>query len=547
MTSTALPPVPSIDPLLFEKLRVDFLAANFTVDGIDALLSPMARGALERENAIPAIRELDAVITSEESTPDYATALLTRVFTLGGAATGAQVEAAVPSLGADGFLALGLLVAVPADSDARDQVRYRATVDLRPYAATDNDGDILWWVASDLGEMATGQALAGEHVLGIGGATSTLIAITPRVPVERALDVGCGCGIQALHAARHARTVIATDISERALAFTDFNVALNSNTLPAHSTVETRVGSMLEPVAGETFDLIVSNPPFVITPRTESDSTWTYRDGGQVGDRIVEELVRSLHLHLTPGGTAAMLANWEITRGTSWDTRPRGWLAQSPANAVVIQRDTEDPASYASTWLRDGGVTDRDDRWVPMMNAWLDDFASRDVEAIGFGHVLLRMPSAIADGNATEQEVPEPYRVLDAVETTGNGPLGPRYVTMLETLDVLSRASNAALRELPLTRADDVVERRHFTPGAEDPMVIDLVQGGGFGRTAQLDTHTAGILGVLTGEYSFGTLLDAYGALLEQAGQGEARPEVEAQIMARMRELLTWGFMRVRP
>lgn len=548
MTAPALPPVPAIHSELLATLRRDFAAANYTVDGIDTLLSGSARGALERENPIPAVRELDAIIENTEH-PAWRTALLTRVFTLGGTATGEHLSSALPSLGADGCLTLGLIIPCGPASDTDAEVR--ATVDLRPYAATDDDGEILWWIASDLGELATGKALAGEHVLGIGGATSTLIAITPREHVETALDLGCGCGIQALHAARHARRVVATDISERALAITRFNVALNESTLPEGHTIEARLGSMLEPVDGEKFDLIVSNPPFVITPRSvESNGAkslesatekWTYRDGGQVGDAIVESLVTALHAHLNPGGTAAMLANWEIPMGAAWSARPQQWLDESPANSIIVQRDTEDPASYAATWMRDGGVIERDARWAPMMHAWLDDFASRNVEAIGFGHVLLRMPSP------PEKATPEtePFHVFSHIESTGSGPLGPRYREMLHAAQQLAGVTDDELRHFTFERADDVVERRHFTPGAEDPMLIDLVQGGGFGRTIQVDTHTAGIVGVLTGEYPLGTLLDAYGALLEQAGQGEAREAAEEQITSALRDLVTWGFVRI--
>jgi len=51
--------------------------------------------------------------------------------------------------------------------------------------------------------------------------------LTPRPRVRRALDVGTGSGIHALLAARHARHVIATDVNDRALAYTELNAALN--------------------------------------------------------------------------------------------------------------------------------------------------------------------------------------------------------------------------------------------------------------------------------------------------------------------------------
>ena len=101
-----------------------------------------------------------------------------------------------------------------------------------------------------------------------------------------------------LHLATHADHVTGTDLSARALHFAAFTAALND----AH--VELRHGSLLAPVAGEWFDLVVSNPPFVITPRTAGVPHYEYRDAGFVGDGVVAALVRSVGEHLAPGGVA---------------------------------------------------------------------------------------------------------------------------------------------------------------------------------------------------------------------------------------------------
>ena len=174
----------------------------------------------------------------------------------------------------------------------------------------DGSGGADLWVASDLAAHQQPGVLRHDHVLGIGQASTTLVRITIRRPVARALDLGTGFGIQTFHLLHHAEDVTATDISERALAFTRFNLLLNAAELhldPANleDRVSLRRGSMLEPVAGEELKLVVSNPPFVITPRSKGEAAadqFTYRDGGLPGDEIVASLVRALPLGPGSGG-----------------------------------------------------------------------------------------------------------------------------------------------------------------------------------------------------------------------------------------------------
>lgn len=500
-----------------EALRADLAAARFTSARIEELLGPVASQALRRENPAPARRILARL-------EDPAATLL-GLFTLGAVLPHAQVETALPTLGVEGAQRLGLLTA---DGDA-PHAPLRALWDLAPYSAQDDQGEIQWWIASDLSELATDAPLGPEHVLGVGGASLTLARITPRERVGTVLDLGCGGGIQALHASRHADRVVATDLSERALAVAAFNAALNG------IDIELRQGSLLEPVAGESFDLIVSNPPFVITPRTleDADTTWTYRDGGRAGDALLEELLQGLPEHLAPGGTAVMLGNWEIREGEGWDVHPRRWLERTSADGVdawVLQREREDPAQYAETWIRDGGITSRDPRWPALMSAWLDDFAGREVEGIGFGYLLLRRPleGPVRPGVLRTEEVP----------ATGSGTLSVHLAQSLQMLDALESLDDAALSASRPVRADDVVERRHLTPGQWDPMLIELVQGAGFARAVSADQLLAATVGALDGTLTLGQVLAAVCALTD------ADPdEAGARLLPAVRELAITGMV----
>lgn len=309
-----------------DALRSDLTTAGFTVDGLTALWGEEAAEALHRGQRVPAERALARAGGSRLAT-------LAELFVLGRPVGRDAAAEALPALGLDDAAGLGLI-------RQEDDVIAPA-VDLRPYAFVDALGAAEWWIVSDLGELALGGALPEDHVLGVGGASMTLSGLMLQRPVRSALDLGTGCGIQALHASRHAERVVATDISERALRLAALNAELNGI-----DGIEFRLGSMFEPVAGEAFDHIVSNPPFVITPRTEGVPAYEYRDGGMVGDALVAAFVAGCGDHLNPGGVAQLLGNWEYRDTADALERVRGWVDDSayPLDAWVIERDTEDAA-----------------------------------------------------------------------------------------------------------------------------------------------------------------------------------------------------------
>ena len=149
-----------------------------------------------------------------------------------------------------------------------------------------------------------------------------LASLTPRRRVERALDIGTGNGAHALLAAGHADHVIATDVNARALAFTQISAALNRV-----DNVDYRLGSLFEPVAGETFDLITCNAPYVISP----EARWQYRDGGLPGDQLSERVVREAAQYLANGGHASVLVSWLAESEDEPDERVHDWLAGGTA------------------------------------------------------------------------------------------------------------------------------------------------------------------------------------------------------------------------
>ncbi|GAA4144928.1 DUF7059 domain-containing protein [Leifsonia shinshuensis] len=495
-------------------LRSDLSAAGFTVDGLTALWGEEAANALHRGQRVPAERAL-----ARSGAGPLAT--LAALFVLGRPVERDAAIAALPALGLDGARELGL-IRVDAGAVA-------PAVDLRPYAFVDGLGPAEWWIVSDLGELALGGPLPEDHVLGVGGASMTLSGLMLQRPVGSALDLGTGCGIQALHASRHAERVVATDISERALRLAALNAELNGV-----EGVEFRLGSMFGPVAGETFDHIVSNPPFVITPRTEGVPAYEYRDGGMVGDGLVASFIAGAGAHLNPGGVAQLLGNWEYHGTADALERVRGWVDDStePLDAWVIERDTEDAAQYAETWIRDGGTRPGTPQFDALLGAWLDDFEARGVREVGFGYVLLRR----AEGVPTLRRFERLHGALGANQAG----LGVHLGDCLAAHDVQAALDDDAFGALRLTVAGDVTEERHLWPGAESPSAILLRQGGGFGRAVAADTGLAALVGASDGELSISAIVGALAQLLEVDEDA-----LRADLLPTVRALVTDGLLRL--
>lgn len=526
----------TFDPARIALLREDLTRAHYRVDAVRDLWGEAAAEALHRGDRVPARRVLERVGDRDALTT------LARLFLLADPVPAEAAEEAFGALALEGAVTLGL-VGVEAGAIVT------AALDLRPYDVVDVRGAASWWIASDLGELALGHALAEDHVLGVGGASLTLTGLMIQRPVGRVLDLGTGCGIQALHASRHAEQVVATDISPRALAIAAFNAALNGV-----ENIEFRLGNLYEPVAGERFDHILSNPPFVITPRVQGVPSYEYRDGGLEGDEIVRRVILGAAEHLVPGAVAQLLGNWEYREGADAFDRIAHWLADGPrqleqtpelgptgldawtggaASALdvwIVERERQDPALYAETWIRDGGTTCGAE-FEALVDAWLGDFERRGVTGVGFGYVTLRLPVSAR---------PPLRRLERLVGPVGAVGLGGHLAHCLDAIEALAALDDRTLASLALVVAGDVTEERHYWPGNDDPTALRLRQGGGFARVEQVDTALAALVGASDGELSVAAIIAAVASLLHV--QAEA---VADSVLPRVRELVAIGLLRL--
>jgi SAM-dependent methyltransferase len=289
---------------------------------------------------------------------------LIKLFALQAGVPEAEARAAFDPLPIDEVVALGLV--------ERAGDRVRPLVGLLVV-----EGLVL---ARDRPEEGT-LTVQPDHVLGVNPPALLLARLTVRRRVRRVLDLGCGSGVQALLAARHAESVVGVDLNPRALAFARFNARLNGV-----SNVEWREGDLFAPVAGERFDLVVANPPYVVSP----ESWLLFRDGGGGGDGICERVVAGLGEHLEEGGFATVLANWPLREGEHWSERPRRWVEGTGCDAWLLHSDTQDGLTYAAVWTRGPDP----EGYAEAIDRWTAHYAALGIRSLAMGALVLRRRTA---------------------------------------------------------------------------------------------------------------------------------------------------------
>ena len=390
------------------RLREALGTAGYTSTGIAERIGPAAVEAVRRNDfraLLRATAERDRLGT------------LIRLFIAGQTEPTDRVAAALDPLDPATAYAAGLI-------ELADGAGAQAGVDLDVY--TGHTGED-WWVLSDLDTAVRPGPLRTDHVLGIGNAATTLADATIRRPVGTALDLGTGCGVQALQLSTHATAVTATDLSTRALRFAATTAALNGRSW------ELLPGDLAQPVRGRRFDLVVSNPPFVVGP---ANTRYTYRDSGRAGDGICAELAAAAPDLLTQDGTLQYLANWLHVSGEDWHERVAGWVAGSGCDAWIVQREVSDPVEYVNLWLRDAAEAVDPAR----AQAWLDWFDAQKVEAVGFGLVTLRRTDRA-----------DPHVRVEDLRHSVEPPIGRRIAEWYDRRDWL--ATQDGLLDARLTRA----------------------------------------------------------------------------------------------
>jgi hypothetical protein len=476
------------------RVREAFDTAGYTLEALTERLGTNAFALVARGELAPLVRSTQGGDRLD---------ILLRLFVLGMPVPLPAARTALGPLPVEGWVAGGA-VAVDGD-DARGQMAIRPLGDLENWlVAYDNAG-------------SSGGAVPADHVLGVSASTMSLAGTTIRRPIAATFDLGTGCGIQALHASTHSERVVASDLNPRAAGFAMLTMELNDR-----DNVDVRLGDRFEPVANEMFDLIVANPPFVISPSRR----YLFRDSELPVDELSRSIVRSAPAHLTPGGHLQVLASWAHIKGEDWRDRLAGWFDDLGCDALVYEREALDPAAHAASWLRQ---TEAPEQWQAEYDQWLEYDEMHHIEAIGFGLIAMRK-RVVGKPWVRVEEAPQDFAM----------PCGDYLGAAFELADFLEAQPGEALLGVALQVAPDVVLDERARPTSEGWAVTDrrLRQTAGLCHEGQVDAAITAIVAACDGGRPLAAVLHDAAAAADIDSSGLARAALPI-----LRRLVELGFL----
>ena len=350
-----------------------------------------------------------------------------------------------------------------------------------------------------------------DLVLPIGPSGKYLASVTIRKPVKSALDLGCGCGIQALLLAQHAGHVIATDINSRALALTRLNADLNGIT-----NIEILEGSYFEPVRGRTFDVIVANLPYVITP----ENKYIYRDISQGSDNSVKQTVQQIPSYLTEGGYAHLMLNWIHREDQPWWQPVEDWIANHNADAWLLYTNSMTPEEYSRQWILIS-EKDKPDEYGRIKETWLNWYKAHHIERIAFGTVTLRRRTA-----------KDNWRCSVWVDKTASEPLGDHILNLFESQYYLNSIKNT----------NDLLKKKLSPWNLKiEPLSVDYYRASSLvGYLLQIRIHpeTALVIASLNGKISLEKAIQ-----VSAKGQKKTFSFIQERVISDIYQLMNYGML----
>ena len=332
------------------------------------------------------------------------------------------------------------------------------------------------------------------------------------------LDLGTGSGILSLGASRFSDAVVATDLNQRAVDCARFNARLNGV-----ENIEALAGDCFTPVAGRRFDLILSNPPFFITPQGD----YLFCENPMELDGLCRRLVKETRDYLNEGGYMQMLCEWAQIKGQPWEERVAEWLQDTGCDAWVMKGLTQDPEEYAQQRIKETSEDPSQD--AATYAGYMNHYRHRGVEAIHDGLIVMRRREG------------RNWLRIEEVPTTPKGELGDMIVsafaahTLMQQIDSDEKLRALKPRMAPNVRLEQVCAQHQGEWRAES-LTLRLVSGFPFHMNVQ--PLVAEFLVTCDGNRTAGEAIQSF------ASQANAPVEaVQTECLGIIRKLMERGFM----
>ena len=359
---------------------------------------------------------------------------------------------------------------------------------------------------------------ASDLVLWPNPTSRLLSRFTVRQPSRATLDVGTGSGVQALQAIDHSTQVIATDLNPRAVAFAAFTAQLNGI-----KGIEFLAGDGFAPVVGRKFDLIVSNPPFFLTPSEK----YLFCDNPLELDQLCRKLAREASSYLYEGGYFQMLCEWAGIEGQDWHERLSDWFEGTGCDALVLKGYSQDPAEYAEEHIR--SMTSASETDSQLYDTYMNYYRKHKVVAIHGGAVAMHRRSGTN------------WMLMEEVEHTPKDAFGDLVADAFARRDfLLSHENDATLLSVRPRLSPDARLEQVFQP-KDDGWKLD-------GITLRMSKGLNPIMGLQPVVAEFLLNCDGARPLSEIVSEFTAkvdapREQVQRECLAAIRKLIERGFL----
>jgi SAM-dependent methyltransferase len=381
----------------------------------------------------------------------------------------------------------------------------------------DSDGFLV--AADPPGAFERGES---EMVLWPNPTSKFLFRFAIRRHSRATLDLGTGSGVLSLGASKFSDTVVATDLNRRAVACAKFNAKLNGV-----ENIEVLAGDWFAPVENRRFDLILSNPPFFITPQ----QGYMFCDNPMELDGLCRRLVKEAPPYLNEGGYLQVLCEWAEVDGQPWEERVAEWVEDTGCDAWVQKGLTEDPGEYAQRRIRDGSQKPEDD--CRQFDEYMRYYRQRGVKAIHGGLIVMRRRAGTN------------WVRIEEVPKTPKGDLADLNLSVFAAQDLLLQIQDeeSLLAIKPRLSPDARLEQICVASGGHwtaESINLKLIRGYPFQMTLQplVAEFLAGFDGSRTAEEAIRAFAAAANAPLET---------VRHESLGMIRKLIDRGFMVVKP